>query len=237
MARKIAIVNGRGNVGKSTTAAMLAKCLAHQQKKILLIGLDPLTDFHSQYFEYDILQKQKGEKKTPELKTTDRWKDKGLETKRSLEGIDVLSEGIDLIGFEVWGIKQPRREFLLADKLEKMQDHYDYVLIDTPSSLGLLTMNALVAVQEILIPIRCDHQIFDGMAELFRTITDVQHTLNEKLEVSGFVITHVNKGLRSTSLNLHDIRVCYGEKVMKTEIEESEDLLPFYNELRKELFE
>jgi chromosome partitioning protein len=124
---------------------------------------------------------------------------------------------------------------VLSTLLSSIKGNYDYILIDTPSSLGLLSMNALTAADEVIIPLRCDVRIFEGMAELLRTINDVNNTLNPQLTIAGFLVTHVNRELRSTPLNLKEIHTCYGNKVFQTLIPNNDDLLVYYKQFATEL--
>lgn len=225
MGKVMAIVNQKGGVGKSTTAVMLAKSLASYGKHVLLVLLDPLSCRN-----YQMQVKEHGR--------TNNWMGPQAVLADYLyptDGMDVIPCCKELVGFEITAINQPRREFTLADKLEPLKSQYDYILIDAPSSLGLLVMNAMVAADELLIPIRCEYFIFEGMPELLRIISDVREKLNRKLNVGGFVITHVNQELKSTEINIRDIRLCYGEKVLKTEIPESNQMAESYKELAKEI--
>lgn len=230
MGKIIAIVNQKGCVGKTTTTTYLAEALARNKKKVLTIDLDPLSDPMSQYGI-----------STP----------KALPLSECMEGKSALNDciftvedntlaiaigGKQLIGFEISAIHRPDREKVLAGLLSNVKDDYDYILIDTPSSLGLLTMNALTAANEVIIPIRCDYNIFEGMAELLRTINDVSKSLNQQLTVNGFLVTHVNTALRSTSVNLKEIHTCYGSKVFHTLIPSDGDLSANYAQLATELF-
>lgn len=229
MGKIFAIVNQNGGVGKTTTTSYLAKAFTAKQKKVLIIDLDPLSSLSSNY-DFSSL----GTKSLTEC----------MEGRATLnECIFAVEEnqlfmalgGKCLIGFEIAAIYSPNREKVLSTLLSSIKGNYDYILIDTPSSLGLLSMNALTAADEVIIPIRCDVRIFEGMAELLRTINDVNNTLNPQLTIAGFLVTHVNRELRSTPVNLKEIHTCYGNKVFQTLIPNNDDLLVYYKQFATEL--
>ena len=229
MGKIFAIVNQNGGVGKTTTTSYLAKAFTAKQKKVLIIDLDPLSSLSSNY-DFSSL----GTKSLTEC----------MEGRATLNECNFAVEenqlfmalgGKCLIGFEIAAIYSPNREKVLSTLLSSIKGNYDYILIDTPSSLGLLSMNALTAADEVIIPIRCDVRIFEGMAELLRTINDVNNTLNPQLTIAGFLVTHVNRELRSTPVNLKEIHTCYGNKVFQTLIPNNDDLLVYYKQFATEL--
>ncbi|MBO4452019.1 MAG: ParA family protein [Bacteroidaceae bacterium] len=229
MGKTIAIVNQKGGAGKTTTATNLAKTLAVNNNKVLLVDLDPLSSLATRYHIesqslYSLADCMEGRTSLGQCIQPS-----------GTEGFAIALGNHNLIGFEIIAMHQENRESILALQIDDLKTRYDYVLIDTPSSLGLLTMNALVAADEVLIPIKCDYTIFDGMAELLRTIDDVSYCLNAKLKIMGFLVTHVNPQLRSTAVNLKEIRTCYGESVLHTLIPDSDDLEDSFHELATEL--
>ena len=229
MGRIIAIVNHKGGAGKTTTATSLAETLADNKKKVLLVDLDPLSSLATRYpieskAPYSLADCMEGRSSLDQCVCP-----------TGTEGMMIALGNHNLIGFEITAMHQEDRESILSRQIDGLKAQYDYVLIDTPSSLGLLTMNALVAADEVLIPIKCDYTIFEGMAELLRTIDDVSNSLNGKLKIAGFLVTHVNPELRSTAVNLKEIRMCYGESVLHTLIPESEDLKDSFQALADEL--
>lgn len=153
------------------------------------------------------------------------------------DNLDLLTAGKDLIGLELAIIGRERREWVLDSCLGTVRDSYEFVVIDTPSSLGLLTANALVAADAALVPVRCNYFGQEGMAELMRTVGSVGRRLNERLNVLGFVVTHVFQNLRSSKWNIDDIRNNYGDLVFKTLIHEGEDLRADYSKLTDEILQ
>jgi len=230
MGKIIAIVNQKGNVGKTTTTTFLGKALTNQKKKVLIIDLDPLSNAIALYdtSSQEVLPLSECMEGRAALNDC-------IMTVEN-DGLSIAFGGKHLIGFEISALNQTNREQVLAASLKDVKDGYDYILIDSPSSLGLLTMNALAAADEIIIPIRCDNSIFEGMAEMLRTIDDVSNSLNPQLTIAGFLITHVNTELRSTSINLKEIHTCYGSKVLHTLITSDGDFLVNYTQLATELF-
>lgn len=229
MGKTIAIVNQKGGMGKTTTTDYLAKSLAKNMNKVLVVDFDPLSDIQTRYDipVHDILPLSACLEGTVSI-------ERCVYTSNEC-GIALAIGGKDLIGFEIAVITRADRESMLARQIEDVKSDYDYILIDTPSSLGLLTMNAMVAADEVIIPIKCDYNLYEGMAELLRTLNDVRNTLNERLAIAGFLITHVNPQLRSAVLNVKDIRICYGDHVFKTLITDREDLTENYEQLATEL--
>jgi len=231
MGKIIAIVNQKGSVGKTTTTTYLAKALTNKNKKVLIIDLDPLSDSISRF------DMSAEEITTPLSECMDgkaTLKDCIVSVGNS--EMSIAYGGKHLIGFEITAMNHKDREEVLAKSLTSVKEDYDYILIDTPSSLGLLTMNALTAANDVIIPIRCDYSIFEGMAELLRTINDVSNELNPNLTIAGFLVTHVNPELRSTSVNLKEIHTCYGDKVFHTLIPSNEDLSANYSQFAAEIF-
>lgn len=153
------------------------------------------------------------------------------------EHLDLLTAGKDLIELELAMTGHERREYLLDKGLQTLKGSYDFVIIDAPSSLGLLTENALAAADAALVPVRCHYFGQEGIAELMHTIGRVCATLNDRLRILGFVITHVFQSLRSSQPNINEIRNNYGNLVFNTLIHEAEDLEADYSKLTDEILQ
>lgn len=228
MGKIIAIVNQKGNVGKTTTSIHIAKSLARRKKNVLLIDLDPLSNMSNRLditiADANLLLKcLNGETSIKDCihKIDDQF--------------SWLPGGSNLISFEISAIYKIDREQVLISKLSSVCDSYDFVVIDTPSSLGLLTMNALVASDFIVVPVRCDYFANEGIAELLRTINDVSSSVNGKLRILGFFITHVNTKLRSCSKNMDDIKTCFDNMLFNSCVYEDNQLDRYYNRLTEEI--
>lgn len=184
MSRVIAIANQKGGVGKTTTAVNLSACLAELGKRVLLIDIDPQGNATSgigvdrkrlKTSVYDVLLDE-----VPLL-------DAVVETR--VRGLRLLPATIDLAGAEIELVPRISRETRLKLALEPVRDQFDFVLMDCPPSLGLLTINALTAADSILIPIQCEYYALEGLTQLMDTFRLVREALNPSLEVEGVVLT------------------------------------------------
>lgn len=188
-----AIVNQKGGVGKTTTAVNLASSLAETGKKVLLIDFDPQSNATSgiglkpECIEFCIYH----------LLMDESYLDKVLHPS-IFETLHVIPSNRDLAGAEVELVKMEGREGLLRKRLESLKEYYDYIIIDCAPSLGLLTINALVAADRAIIPVQCEYFALEGIAGLVQTLTQVKDHLNPKLEIGGIVLTMFDK---RTSLN------------------------------------
>jgi len=184
MAKVIAIFNQKGGVGKTTTNVNLSACVAKLNKKVLVLDIDPQGNTTSGFgidkktvdkSIYDVLIEGEDIKNTI-IKTEN-------------ENLDLISSNVDLAGAEIELTNRDERELILKKSLEGIRDDYDYVFIDCPPSLGLLTINALVAVDSVIIPIQCEYYALEGVSQLMSTIKLIKRSLNPKLEVEGVVLS------------------------------------------------
>lgn len=181
MAKTIAIVNQKGGVGKSTTCVNLAAALAETGKRVLLCDFDPQANATSGMGVDKTLSKGIYEVLVNDIPTPDaivhtKYGDV-LPSNKALAGA-----GIELIGFE-------RREFLLKDALDQVRDHYDYIFIDCPPSLELLTLNALCAANSLLVPVQGEYYALEGLSDLMNTVRIVRRSLNPQLQLEGVLLT------------------------------------------------
>jgi len=188
MARIIGIINAKGGVGKTTTASNLGAYLAAKGKYVLLVDLDPqanatsgmgfhLADDHINLYHTLINNHE------PE----------SIIKKSSLFGFDILPAASSLAGATVELIDVEEREFRLRNVLNKIRTNYDYILIDSPPSLGLLTINGLVAAEQVIIPVQCEYYALEGLTQLFKTVELVRESLNPQLKILGVVLTMYDK--------------------------------------------
>ncbi len=214
MSRIIAIANQKGGVGKTTTAINLGAALAVAEKRTLVVDIDPqgnatsglgIEDRESLPTVYDVLVE-------------------GRPVSESVvEGIhfphlDVVPSTRDLVGAEIELVERPQRERILRAALDRVRDDYDYILVDCPPSLGLLTLNTLTAADSVLIPIQCEFYALEGLSQLLNTVRLVQRGLNPPLEIEGVLLTMFDRRLNLSKQVADEAREYFGAKVYQSAI-------------------
>lgn len=212
-ARIIAIANQKGGVGKTTTAVNLAACLAAAERRTLLIDMDPQGNASSGIgVERDELEGSVYEVLIEEMPLADAV------LPSALEFLSVVPATVDLFGAEIELVGALAREYRLGAALAPVRNDYDFVLVDCPPSLGLLTVNALTAVDSVMIPIQCEYYALEGLSQLLGTIRIVQKNLNPRLEIEGVLLTMYDPRLNLARQVKEEAEEYFGEKVYRTVI-------------------
>ena len=184
MGRIIAIANQKGGVGKTTTAINLSACLAEKGQKVLAIDMDPQGNMSSGLG----LDKNSVEKTIYDLIIGESEVEEVLQ-KNALENLDILPANVDLSAAEIELIGIDEKEYIVKKAIEKIKDAYDYVIIDCPPSLSMLTINAMTTADSVLVPTQCEYYALEGLSQLIHTVELVKERLNPVLEIEGVVFT------------------------------------------------
>jgi len=214
--RIIAIINQKGGSGKTTTTVNLGACLAGLGKKILLVDIDPQahTTTHLGFKPHEI------EITIYDVLINSQSVDKTI-TKTLVEKLDILPSNVKLSGAEIELVNIVGRENMLKDRIKGLNDKYDYILIDCPPSLGILTLNALNTAQELFIPIQAEFFALEGMTKLLQTIKVVKERLNRELEISGIILTMFDGRKNICRDVTQKVEEFFKEKVFKTRIRDN----------------
>ncbi|TAL30982.1 MAG: ParA family protein [Alphaproteobacteria bacterium] len=209
----ISVSNQKGGVGKTTTTVNLATALAAVGKKVLVIDLDPQGNA-STGFGVDRAERTTG---TYEVLFEECEIDRAA-TATKVPNLFIVPSSIHLSGAEIELVDAKNREFRLKQALARSKEHYDYVMFDCPPSLNLLTLNALVASTGVLVPLQCEFYALEGLSHLVKTIERVKTAFNEKLELTGVVLTMYDKRNNLANQVSDNVRSFFGEKVYDTVI-------------------
>ena len=211
MSRIIAVANQKGGVGKSTTAINLSSCLAEKGKKVLVVDMDPQGNTTSglgldkNRLEITVYEMLIGEQPI-----------KACIQKDVFDNMDVLPSNVNLSGAEIELIDSDERSFVLKNRLKEVKKKYDFIIIDCPPSLSILTVNALTAADSVLVPIQCEFYALEGISQLMKTIALVQERLNEKLIIEGVVFTMYDSRTNLSQQVVENVRSNLNENIYKT---------------------
>lgn len=213
MGKVIAIANQKGGVGKTTTAVNLSACLGQKKKKVLVIDADPQGNTTSglgisikddDFSTYDCLVSD-----TP-------LSDAIIETEYS--NLSVCPGAMALAGAEIEMVSLKHREFRLKEKIEQVRERFDFIIVDCPPSLGLITLNSLCAADSVLIPIQCEYYALEGLSQLTRTIKNVKQTFGTSLKIEGILLTMYDGRTKLSGQVESEVRKYFGAAVYKTVI-------------------
>lgn len=212
MGKVVSIANQKGGVGKTTTSVNLSTILAKKGKKVLMIDADPQGNASSgvgidkdvEESVYDIL--------------IDDTEIEKVAKKTNIKNLSICPSNINLAGAEVELVSMMSREYRLKEKLDPIKDNYDYIIIDCPPSLGLVTLNAFTASDSVLIPVQCEYYALEGLGQLINTINLVKKHLNKNIEIEGALLTMYDIRTNLSNQVVKEVKKYFNDKVYKNVI-------------------
>ncbi len=213
MGKIISVANQKGGVGKTTTTINLSAALAEKGKRILIIDIDPQGNTTSGFG----INKNEEENTIYELLLDDCTINEAT-LKNVRDNIDIIPSNVNLAAAEIELIGVEHKEFILREALDFVRDDYDFIFLDCPPSLNVLTVNAMVASDSVLVPIQCEYYALEGLSQLIHTINLVRERLNEKLDIEGIVFTMFDARTNLSQEVVENVRTHVKQKIYKTMI-------------------
>lgn len=213
MAKTVSILNQKGGVGKTTTAVNLSAAIGAKGKKLLLVDIDPQGNSTSGYG----INKREIKKSSYELLTGEITAEEAI-ISTEFEGIDLIPANMNLAGAELEIIDMKNRESILKNALATVWDNYDYIFLDCPPSLGLITLNALTASDTFLVPIQCEYYALEGLSQLMSTARKIKQMYNPYLDLEGVLLTMYDGRLNLTQQVVAEVKRFFPRKVYSTTI-------------------
>ena len=213
MGRIIAIANQKGGVGKTTTSINLSSCIAAEGKKVLVVDIDPQGNTTSGYG----IEKNDLDNTIYELMLGDCSIEDCI-IKDVIENISILPSNVNLAAAEIELIGVDKKEYILKNEIDWVKDRYDYIIIDCPPSLSLLTVNAMTTADSVLVPIQCEYYALEGLSQLIHTVNLVKERLNPNLEMEGVVFTMYDSRTNLSAQVVENVKSHLNQKVYRTVI-------------------
>ena len=213
MGKVVSIANQKGGVGKTTTSINLSTILAKKGKKVLMIDADPQGNASSGVG----IDREEIELSVYDILIND-VQIKDVVKKTNIKNLDICPSNINLAGAEVELVSVISREQRLKEKLEDIKEHYDFIIIDCPPSLGLITLNAFTASNSVLIPVQCEYYALEGLGQLLNTISLVKKHLNKDIEIEGALLTMYDARTNLSNQVVKEVKKYFNEKVYKNVI-------------------
>lgn len=213
MGRIIAIANQKGGVGKTTTSINLSSCIAAKGKKVLVVDIDPQGNTTSGYG----IEKNDLDNTIYELMLGDCSIEDCI-IKGVIENISILPSNVNLAAAEIELIGVDKKEYILKNEIDWVKDRYDYIIIDCPPSLSLLTVNAMTTADSVLVPIQCEYYALEGLSQLIHTVNLVKERLNPNLEMEGVVFTMYDSRTNLSAQVVENVKSHLNQKVYRTVI-------------------